>query len=52
MFEDMVTDGLFLFSADKINYTLTILNKFVFVSLSDFALSLRLINKPFDIVTR
>ena len=26
MFEDMVTDGLFLFSADKINYTLTILN--------------------------
>lgn len=29
MFEDMVTDGLFLFSADKINYTLTILNKFV-----------------------
>lgn len=29
MFEDMVMDGLFLFSADKINYTLTILNKFV-----------------------
>ncbi|VYT47472.1 Uncharacterised protein [Bacteroides intestinalis] len=53
MFEDMGTDGLSLFSADKINYTLTILNKFVcFVSLSDFALSLRLINKPFDIVTR
>ena len=53
MFEDMGTDGLFLFSADKINYTLTILNKFAcFVSLSDFALSLRLINKPFDIVTR